>query len=216
MVRIKICGITNWDDAAEAVELGADALGFVMAPSPRQIEARQARAIIERLPPFVATVGVLVAEPLDSAVARLGESGCRIAQIHGDWPPEIWAALSGWPVIRAIKVRSGDDIAETQAPDAAALLLDTYQEGLEGGTGTTFDWALAEGARAIGKPIILAGGLTPENVAAAISLVRPYAVDVSTGVESAPGRKDAEKMRRFIAAARAAGQVMGDRSRAAE
>jgi phosphoribosylanthranilate isomerase len=215
MIRVKICGITNWDDAAEAVELGVDALGFVMAPSPRQIEPRQARAIIDRLPPFVATVGVLTSEPLDGAVARLVDSGCRIAQIHGDWPPETWAAMSAWPVIRAVKVRTGEEIAAADLGEAAAVLLDAYREGLEGGTGTTFDWALAGGARAAGKPIILAGGLTPENVAEAISTVRPYAVDVSTGVESAPGRKDAEKMRRFLWAARAAGEAIGDRSRAA-
>jgi phosphoribosylanthranilate isomerase len=215
MVRIKICGITNWDDAAEAAELGADALGFVMAPSPRQVEPEQARAIIDRLPPFVATVGVLVAEPLDSAVARLAASGCRIAQLHGEWPPEVWTAMHAWPVIRAVKVRSGDDIVEADPGEAAAILLDAYREGLEGGTGATFDWALAHGARAAGKPIILAGGLTSDNVAQAISTVRPYAVDVSTGVESAPGRKDAEKMRRFIEAARAAGQAIGDRPRAA-
>lgn len=215
MVRIKICGITNWDDAAEAAELGADALGFVMAPSPRQVEPKQARAIIDRLPPFVATVGVLVAGPLEDAVARLAASGCRIAQLHGDWPPEVWAAMRVWPVIRAVKVRIGEDIEEADLGDAAAVLLDAYREGLEGGTGTTFDWAFADGARAAGKPIILAGGLTPDNVAQAIGTVRPYAVDVSTGVESAPGRKDADKIRRFIAEARAAGQVVGDRPRAA-
>jgi len=215
MIRIKICGITNWDDAAEAVDLGADALGFVMAPSPRQIEPKQARAIIDRLPPFLATVGVLVAEPLDDAVAKLTESGCRIAQLHGDWPSEVWAALRPWPAIRAVKVRAADDLAHLEVGDAAAVLLDAYREELEGGTGTTFDWTLAEALPVSDKPIILAGGLTPDNVVEAIKTVQPYAVDVSTGVESAPGRKDTEKMRRFVEAARAADKTIGDRSRAA-
>lgn len=210
MIRVKICGITNWDDAAEAVELGADALGFVMAPSPRRIEPEQGRAIIDRLPPFVATVGVLVAGPLDGAIARLTESGCRIAQLHGDWPPEASAALRPWPVIRAVKVRAADDLAHLQVDDAAAILLDAYQDGLEGGTGTTFDWTLAQAASVRGKPIILAGGLTADNVAEAVRTVRPYAVDVSTGVESAPGRKDPEKIRRFVQAARAASETAGD------
>jgi phosphoribosylanthranilate isomerase len=186
-----------------------------MAPSPRQLEPRQVRAIIERLPPFAATVGVLVAEPLDEAVAKLTDSGCRVAQIHGGWPTGVWEAMRSWPVIRAVKVRAAEDIAQTDCSEAAALLLDTYCEGLEGGTGLAFDWTVAQGARLGGKPLILAGGLTPENVAEAIATVRPYAVDVSSGVESAPGRKDAEKMRRFVEAARAAGELIGDRSRAA-
>jgi len=215
MIRIKICGITNWDDAAEAVELGADALGFVMAPSPRQIEPQQARTIVDRLPPFLATVGVLVAGPLDDAVAKLTQSGCRIAQLHGEWPSEVWARLRPWDVIRAVNVRGEDDLARLRVSDAAAVLLDTYHEGLQGGTGVTFDWSLAQAASVSGKPIILAGGLTADNVAEAIRTVRPYAVDVSTGVESAPGRKDAEKMRRFVQAARAASETIGDQSRAA-
>jgi phosphoribosylanthranilate isomerase len=205
MIRIKICGITNEEDAAAAVELGADALGFVMAPSPRRIEPARARAIIERLPPFVTTVGVLVAEPAESAVAKLGESGCRVAQLHGDWPREARAALRGWPIIRALKVRTADDLAGWEGDDAGALLLDAYRDGLEGGTGEAFDWTLARAADLGGRPIILAGGLTPDNVAEAVATVRPYAVDVSTGVEREPGRKDRDKMKRFMDAARAAG-----------
>jgi phosphoribosylanthranilate isomerase len=215
MVRVKICGITNWEDAAAAVDAGADALGFVMAASPRQVEPAQARAIIDRLPPLVTTVGVLVAEPPASAAAKMNESGCCVAQLHGEWPTGAAAALRTWPIIRAVKVRSAADVEGIDAAGCAAVLLDAYREGLEGGTGASFDWALARDAAVIGKPIILAGGLTRENVAEAIATVRPYAVDVSTGVEAEPGRKDHDRMRRFVEAARGAAERLGDHSRVA-
>ncbi len=204
MTRIKICGVTNADDAWLAAELGADAIGMLLADSPRRIEPLQARAIVEALPPFVTPVGVFVNTPREALLRAIAESGVRAVQLHGDEPPD---ALDGLPipVVKAFRVRTAADLEPiAQYPRAAAVLLDARVDGQFGGTGQTFDWALARDAQRFGKPVIVSGGLTPENVGAAIRAARPFAVDVSSGVEITPRRKDPGKLRAFFAAVRAA------------
>jgi phosphoribosylanthranilate isomerase len=201
-VRSKICGITRIEDALAAVEAGADAIGLVFyAKSPRAVSVQQARAIIAALPPFVTTVGLFV----DASRCELGEIldavPLDLLQFHGDETP---AACDGFhrPYIKALRVKPGDDIAAQVAlyKNASGVLLDTYVPGIPGGTGEAFDWSLVPAQ--LSKPVILAGGLTAENVSQAITQVRPYAVDVSGGVESAKGIKDAAKINAFMQAVR--------------
>ena len=197
-VKIKICGITNKADAQLAVELGADALGFIFYPkSPRYIKVTDAANICNALPPFVVKVGVFVDELEYEIEKALGECLLNALQFHGDEPPgfcQKFAAKS----IKAIRMRDVSALALAAEYDVDALLLDTYTDSERGGTGKTFDWSLAIKAKEIGPPIILSGGLATVNVQEAIRKVRPYAVDVSSGVEREPGRKDPEKLRRFI------------------
>lgn len=201
LVRVKICGITSVEDALAAVDAGADALGFNFAPSPRRVTPAQAAAITRELPPFVTTVGLVVDEdprPLLDA--------CRLdaIQFHGAETPEQVAACP-CRAIKAFRVRAEADLdALAGYPAAAAFLLDAYVPGVPGGTGQRFPWELAVGAARYGRPVIVAGGLTPENVAECVSMTRPYGVDVSSGVELAPGKKDPARVRAFIAAARGA------------
>ena len=203
MAKVKICGITNLEDALFAAEAGADALGFVFyAKSPRCIAPDRAREIILRLPPFVTKVGVFVNEELDRVREIMAYCHLDYAQLHGDEPPEQVAALAP-RVIKAVRVRLAADIERLAQYRAVAYLLDTYHPTKHGGTGEAFDWELAVEAKSHG-PIILAGGLTPDNVAAAIERVQPYAVDVSSGVEAAPGIKDYQKVQCFIIAAKGA------------
>lgn len=194
-VRVKICGITSYEDAALALDLGADALGFnFYPPSPRFIEVTAARAIIRRLPPFAVTVGVFVnaADPAEVA-ANARAAGVEVLQLHGDEPAEYGRALGGWPLIKAVRVdKDGFRVDAFDFP-AQAFLLDAKDELLFGGTGKTFDWQMAQHLIA-GVRIVLAGGLNPENVCEAIRVVRPYAVDVCSGVENRPGKKDADKL----------------------
>jgi phosphoribosylanthranilate isomerase len=203
MVRVKICGITNPGDALLAAGLGAHALGFIFyKKSPRYVTPEKARDIIRQLPLFVATVGVFVDE--DAAVVRdiASQVGLGWIQLHGSEPPEYCQSL-GRRVIKGFRVK--DEEIFTQMPAYAgatqAFLLDTYKPGTPGGTGEIFDWELALRARQYGF-IILAGGLNPDNVAEAIKIARPAAVDVASGVEAAPGKKDPEKLRAFIEAVR--------------
>ncbi len=203
MVRIKICGITNLKDGQLAAALGAHALGFIFHPkSPRSIEPDAARDIIRRLPPFVLSVGVFVDE--DDGVVRdiAGHVGLDWIQLHGRESPEYCRSL-GRRIIKALRVKDHSSLSVLADYRGAvqAFLLDTYRPGTPGGTGETFDWDLARQAGEYG-PIILAGGLTAENVAAAIRAARPQGVDVASGVEAAPGRKDPEKLRDFLAAIR--------------
>lgn len=199
--RVKICGITRLEDALLAVELGASALGFnFYPPSPRYIEPTAAGRIVRQLPPFVVAVGVFADEVEGQrVVARAREAGVAAIQLHGPRFPAEERALEGFPLIRAVAV--GEDFKPQDLKDlnAATFLLDAHDSDLHGGTGRTFDWSLAREAKRFG-PIILAGGLTPENVGQAIRQVRPFAVDVASGVESAPGRKDPAKLRAFFAA----------------
>ncbi len=201
MVRIKICGITNLEDALLAAELGADALGFIFyPPSPRAIEPDAAQAIIAQLPPFVSTVGVFV----DEDAARVKELAAAVGldwlQLHGLETPEYCHAL-GRRVIKSWRMQDEGSLAGLGAYRGAvqAFLLDTYKKGMLGGTGETFNWDLAREAKKYG-PIILAGGITPENAAQAMAAVQPWAVDVASGVEVRPGKKDPEKLRAFFTA----------------
>lgn len=203
--RIKICGITCREDADSAVMAGADALGFVFyEPSSRYIDPAVAADIIRTLPPFVTSVGLFVNAAEDRIREIIEVTGLDLLQFHGD---EAEAQCSGFsrPYIKALRVRAGLDLeAEAAAyPSSRGLLLDAYRPGVPGGTGEVFDWALIPPALA--SRITLAGGLTPENVAAAIHSVKPFAVDVSGGVEASPGRKDRTKVNAFVVAVRAAG-----------
>ncbi len=203
MTRVKICGITSAEDAVAAVEAGADALGFVFAPgSPRRASPEAIAAITAALPPFVATVGVFVDQPLAEIVAVATRCCLHLVQLHGDEDGEFARQLP-LPVIRAVRVRDESSLVPLAAYPARAFLLDAFQEGRPGGTGRTFPWALALRAKSSG-PIILSGGLGPENVGEAVRRVRPYAVDASSGLECLPGRKDHRKVEEFIAHVRAA------------
>jgi phosphoribosylanthranilate isomerase len=201
-VRSKICGITRIEDALVAAEAGADAIGLVFyAKSPRAVSVQQARAIIAALPPFVTTVGLFVDLGRGELSEILEAVPLDLLQFHGDEAP---AACEGFgrPYIKALRVKPGDDIAARaeRYGSASGILLDTYVPGIPGGTGAAFDWSLVP--QDLCKPIILAGGLTPESVRDAIEQVRPYAVDVSGGVESGKGIKDAQKIRAFVRAVR--------------
>jgi phosphoribosylanthranilate isomerase len=201
MVRIKICGITNIEDALMAVEAGADALGFVFFQgSLRFILPEQAADIIRILPPFVQTVGLFVNEEQATVNLLSDQCGLDIVQLHGEESPEYCQAVNR-RVIKAFRVKDASTLEETTSYRVAGCLLDAWSPAAYGGTGTTFNWDIAAKAAA-SQRIILAGGLTPENVSEAIKLVRPYAVDVSSGVESAPGRKDASLVRKFISVAK--------------
>jgi phosphoribosylanthranilate isomerase len=205
MVKVKICGITNGDDAQGAVAAGADALGFVMyRNSPRWVEPSVARSIIADLPPFVLPVGVFVNEDAAAVRTLMDECGFALAQLHGDETATYCQQL-GRPVLKALRVRDRGSflaLAEFQGrASVRGVLIDAFSDHAYGGTGHRVDWTLAaEAARAV--PILLAGGLTPLNVAEAVRVVRPYGVDVSSGVEQSPGKKDPEKVKAFIQAAR--------------
>jgi phosphoribosylanthranilate isomerase len=202
MTRVKICGITNLRDARAAVEAGADALGFIFFPrSSRFISWREAGAIIAELPPFVARVGVFVDADVGTIRQAIAESGINHVQLHGEEPPGFGEELR-LPIIKAFRIADESSLKPLERYPAEAFLLDSFTPGQHGGTGATFNWELAVKAKGTGKPIILAGGLTPENVAEAVQKVRPYAVDVASGVEAKPGQKDQDKVRRFISAAK--------------
>ena len=204
MARVKICGITNADDAACAVEAGADALGFIFYPkSPRYVSLETVADIVKGLPPFVTPVGVFVNVPSEEVTATLRQTGLRCAQLHGDESPDDCAAVEA-PVIRAARVGENFD-ARSLSPYARAgvstFLLDTAKQGFYGGTGETFDWSDALEVKQVGR-VVLSGGLDPDNVVAGIRSVNPYAVDTDSGVERELGKKDHEKVRAFIRVAR--------------
>ncbi len=196
--RIKICGITLPDDARKAAALGVDAIGLVFyEPSPRYVSIERARDIIDCLPPFVTKVGLFVNSAPEIVHKTLEKLPIDLLQFHGTEPPNA-CSMYGWPYIKAIKMSSAtklDEMAEKYY-DAQGLLLDTDDSKQHGGTGKPFDWSLVPAEPK--KPIIVAGGLNPNNVAKAIARTRPYAVDVSTGVESTTGIKDAELMTEFV------------------
>ncbi len=199
-VKIKICGITRVQDALEAARLGADAIGFNFWPGSRRfVTPSAARAIVAHLPPFVTPVGVFVNQSEHDVVGIAREAGMRVLQLHGDESPDLCARLP-FPVVKAIRVDAVKTLAAFASYEVAAVLLDTPSRGF-GGSGVPFDWSLAEGVSEI-APVVLAGGLTPDNVAEAIAAVKPYAVDVASGVEASPGIKDLEKMARFVRAVR--------------
>jgi phosphoribosylanthranilate isomerase len=204
MVHVKICGITSLEDARAAIDAGADALGFVFyPPSPRYVTPEQAAGIIQSLPPFVTTVGLFVDVPLDMVNGTAAHCGLDRIQLHGREPPEFCRQVTR-PVIKAFRIKNAASLEYLSGYQVCAYLLDAYVAGaLPGGTGASFSWALAAQAKPYG-PLILAGGLTPANVEAAIAQTCPYGVDVSTGVERAPGIKDHRKVREFIVRAKGA------------
>jgi phosphoribosylanthranilate isomerase len=209
--RIKICGITRPEDALSAINSGADAIGLVFyAKSSRAVSVEQAREIASVVPPFVTLVSLFVDAPTASVEDVLAQLPVGLLQFHGDERPDYCASFDR-PWIKALRVREGMDVAGASAAYASGsgILLDAWQEGVPGGTGKTFDWHLARQNDSL--PLVLAGGLNPGNVGKAVTEVRPWAVDVSGGVESAPGIKDSEKIKQFIAAVRAADQQLLDR-----
>jgi phosphoribosylanthranilate isomerase len=203
MVRVKICGITNLSDALICAESGADAVGFILYPkSKRFVKAKEVRRITQNLPPFIFKVGVFVNEDPHAVLEILSYGNLDFAQLHGDESPEECDYIGRERVIKVFRLKSTDEIEkiEPYVGKIRALLLDTYSESSYGGTGKTFNWEIA---RAVKErfpqiPLILSGGLNPENVRDAIKEVNPYAVDVSSGVERAPGIKDREKVELFI------------------
>jgi len=202
MVKIKICGITSLEDALSAVAAGADALGFVFHPaSPRHISPQQAADIIKQLPPFIQTVGLFVNESRDSVNTTADQCGLDIVQLHGEESPGYCDSVRR-RVIKAFRVKDITTLDSLLRYHVSGCLLDAWSPAAHGGTGQTFNWEIAAEAAKRGHRVILAGGLTPDNVAEAVRRVKPYAVDVSSGVECAPGRKDAEKIIKFIIQAR--------------
>lgn len=196
--RVKICGITCLEDALCAVEAGADALGFVFYDkSPRCLSAPEAGKIVASLPPFVTTVGLFVNEAPDRVRRIMTTAGLQVVQLHGDESPADCGALAPWPVIKALRVRGAASLEGIDDYPVRALLLDAWSAGGYGGSGERFDWDLLAGLKPR-VPLILAGGLNPDNVAEAVARVRPYAVDVSSGVEKSPGRKDRQRIINFI------------------
>ncbi len=205
IVKIKICGITNVEDAKVAVAAGADALGFVMyRKSPRFVEAAMVRRIVAGLPPFVLPVGVFVNEEPGLVRSLLDDCGLALAQLHGD-ETALYCQDLGRPVLKALRLKDRGTflaLAEFQGrANVRGVLIDAFSNQAYGGTGQTVDWTLAQEA-AQSTPIVLAGGLTPANVAEAIACVHPYGIDVSSGVERSPGKKDHGKVKAFIEAAR--------------
>ena len=202
-VKVKICGITNLADGLAAAEAGADALGFVFYDqSPRAISVEAAAALIRQLPPLVLKVGVFVNAPEDLVVRAIRECDLNLLQFHGEEPPE-YCLQFGLMSMKAFRIRDAASLPALLDYHTDAWLLDAYSPDKPGGTGETFNWDLALEARGWGRPIFLAGGLTPGNVAEAVRRAQPYGVDVSSGVEAAPGRKDHAKVIAFIRAAKA-------------
>lgn len=194
--RIKICGITTVEDALTAVRLGADAIGLIFADSPRQVTSGQACEIIRQLPPLVAVIGVFVNEESRVVKKLRRETGLHVAQLHGTEDAAYMAYLD-LPSFKSFQVKDRSVLARIAEYHETAFLLDTFHVDKAGGTGATFDWSIAAEAKRYGR-VILSGGLTPDNIADALTAVRPWAVDVSSGVERQPGIKDNEKMRLFI------------------
>ena len=198
-MKVKVCGITNYADAAMALDEGVDALGFNFYPrSPRYIRPEDARSIIRCIPPFAITVGLFVnvSEPQQvSATARV--AGVQVLQLHGDETPGYCRALADWTLIKAVRIGENGVPSGLEEYAVQAFVLDAKDDALFGGTGKSFDWDLVRGLQRL-RPIVLAGGLRPDNVREAIRVVAPYGVDVCSGVECAPGKKDAARLKQFM------------------
>ena len=203
--KVKICGITSIADGLAACEAGADMIGLMLyEKSPRHVSLQTAAEIARALPPFVLRVGVFV-NPTEELVLRaIADCGVTLLQFHGDEPPEFCTQF-GMMSMKAFRIRDAGSLAALPDYSTEAYLLDAYSADALGGTGAKFNWELAIEAKKLGRPIVLAGGLTPENVAEAVRQVQPFGVDVSSGVESSPGKKDPAKVRAFIAGVRNAG-----------
>ena len=199
MTLVKICGITNLDDALAAVRAGADALGFnFYKPSPRYITPQAAREIIEQLPESLLTVGVFVNEESENVRKIANEAGLRALQLHGDETPEYCRELADYYVIKTFAVSDEFDIQAAHEYKVEAVMLDTKHNSLRGGTGEVFDWSVAQKAVLTIPKLFLAGGLSPENIENAVEIVRPFAVDACSSLEDSPGKKNNERMRVFI------------------
>lgn len=205
-MKVKICGITVLDDALCATEAGADALGFVFwGPSPRCVEPDAVRLLGEMLAPFVWKVGVFVDQCAEAVKQTVEQARLDVVQLHGDESPEFCAMIrQHCRVFKAFRMKDESALVAMKDYDVDAFLLDAFTNDKPGGTGKTFDWELAVRAKGLGKPIILSGGLTAENAGEAIRKVQPYALDVNSGVESTPGKKDHEKIRHFLKTIRSA------------
>lgn len=203
MTRVKICGITTPEDGVAAADCGADAIGLVFYPaSSRQVDSRRARQIVEALPPMVSAVGVFVNHPDPQALEDLALSiGMDAVQLHGNESAEYCSMIQRVKVIKAFRVGHGFQPSQLRGYECGTFLLDSRSTTAPGGTGEKFDWSLAQGAEQYGR-IILAGGIQAENVSHAIRSLRPWGVDVSSGVEKEPGRKDIDRMKRFITSVR--------------
>jgi phosphoribosylanthranilate isomerase len=203
-VKVKICGVTNAGDAAAAAQAGADALGLMFyAGSPRHVSLEAAQAIAAALPPYLIRVGVFVDPNPSDVFAAIQLCGLNVLQFHGAETAEFCAQF-GVMTVKAFRVENASSLGQMAGFQADAFLLDSYVPEKAGGTGHTFNWDLAVEAKQFGRPIFLAGGLTAQNAAEAVRKVQPFAVDVSSGVEQSPGKKDAKKMQDFIAAVRGA------------
>ena len=209
MVFVKICGITNLEDALVAIESGADALGFnFYERSPRYINPVDARRVVEQLPDSVMSVGVFVNEGEPEYVERIAEEvGLKAVQLHGDESPQYCRALKDRFVIKALRVSVDFELQSVMEYETDAILLDAFAGNARGGTGRVVDWRVARKVSELVPKLFLAGGLSPENISEAVALVKPFAVDACSSLESAPGRKDAERVRAFISAARAERRV---------
>jgi phosphoribosylanthranilate isomerase len=196
MTRIKICGITNYDDAEFSALSGADALGFIFAESPRQISQQKAKEIINALPPFVSKIGVFVDESIENITDAIINGRLDAVQIHGDINLDDLRKLPV-PFIKTFRIHNESDLDIIQSSNLSYFHLDTYQLGIMGGTGMQFDWNIAKKASRYGR-VILSGGLTPENIIHALETAKPYAVDVCGGVEDKPGIKNHDKIKTFI------------------
>jgi phosphoribosylanthranilate isomerase len=203
-VIVKICGITNPPDALAAAEFGADALGFIFyKSSPRNVSLEDAAGIVQSLPPHIVKVGVFVDAPEEEVRKAIAACGLNLLQFHGNESPE-YCVQFGLMSMKAFRIKDAASLEDLPRYPTDAWLLDSYVADKAGGTGEKFNWELAREAGTLGKPIFLAGGLNPANVADAVRVAQPYAVDVSSGVEAFPGKKDLEKVKAFIAAAKPA------------
>jgi phosphoribosylanthranilate isomerase len=197
-MKVKVCGITSYEDAAMVLDHGVDALGFNFFPrSPRYIKPGDVRQIIRRLPPLTVSVGLFVNTPPDEVARIVRAAGIQVLQLHGDESPEYCRKLEDWQLIKAVRIGRAPIEIDLRKYPVSAFLLDARDDVLFGGTGKSFDWSRAHEIKVI-RPVILAGGLRPDNIGEAIRTVTPYAVDVCSGVESAPGKKDAGKLIQFM------------------
>ncbi len=197
MTKVKICGIKNLNDAIFAADNGADAIGFVFAKSKRKVSQEKARAIVRKLPPFITTVGLFVNETVENIEATCRFCGLDAIQLHGNELPGVLNKLKDFKTIKAFRIKNEKDISPIKKFKPNAILLDGYSENKMGGTGATFDWKIVKKLKT-SIPIIVAGGLTHLNVSQAIKIVKPYGVDVSSGVENKPGQKDKRLIKKFI------------------
>ena len=197
MTRVKICGITNRRDAEDALCLGADAIGFVFAESPRQVSVSDAKRISRAVGPWITTVGVFTNESAQNILRVASECRLSAVQLHGDEPASEIRRLRPYQVIKAFRVSEKADLEKTKGYEADAYLFDTKVSGVYGGSGKSFDWGLLKSSK-VPKPYIISGGLNPGNVRTVVRLLSPYGVDVSSGVEKSPGKKDPRLLKRFI------------------